>query len=67
MKIKLQIKRLYETDSVIYLEIKIGKSLKWKQQINHVAVTVNKANVMPSKLRHDLDTKNSKISLLGNI
>ena len=37
--------------------IQIDKSLKWKQQINHVAVKLNKANAMLSKLRHSLDKK----------
>ena len=29
----------------------------WKQQINHVALKLNKANPMLSKLRHVLDIK----------
>ena len=37
--------------------IQIDKSLKWKQQINHVAVKLNEANAMLSKLRHSLDKK----------
>ena len=50
-------KRLYETDSVKYLGIQIDKGLTWKQQINHVALKLNKANAMLSKLRHVLDIK----------
>ena len=57
LKIKLNGKRLYETDSVKYLGIHIDKRLTWKQQINHVALKVNKANAMFSKLRHVLDIK----------
>ena len=52
LKIKLNGKRLYETDSVRYLGIQIDKRLTWKQQINHVAPKLNKANAMLSKLRH---------------
>ena len=57
LKIKLNGKRLYETDSAKYLEIQIDKRLTWKQQINHVALKLNKASAMLSKLRHVLDTK----------
>ena len=35
LKIKLNGKRLYETDSVRYLRIQIDKRLTWKQQINY--------------------------------
>ena len=57
LKIKLNGKRLYETDSAKYLGIQIDKRLTWKQQINHVALKLNKANAMLSKLRHVLDIK----------
>ena len=55
LKIKLNGKKLYETDSVKYLGIEIDKRLIWKQQINHIAFKLNKANVILSKLRHVLD------------
>ena len=57
LKIKLNGKRLNETDSVKYLGIQIDKRLTWKQHINHVALKLNKANAMLSKLRHVLDIK----------
>ena len=57
LKVKLNGKRVYETDSVKYLGIKIDKTLTWKQQINRVALKLNKANAMSSKLRHVLDIK----------
>ena len=57
LKIKLNGKRLYETDSVKYLGIQIDKRLTWKQHTNHMALKLNKANVMLSKLRHVLDIK----------
>ena len=50
LKIKLNGKRLYETDSVKYLGIQI-------EHINHVTLKLNKANAMLSKLRHVLDIK----------
>ena len=55
LKIKLNGKRLY--DSVEYLGIQIDKRLTWKQHINHVAVKLNKADPMLSKLRQVLDIK----------
>ena len=57
LKIKLNGKRFYETDSVSYSGIQIDKRLTWKQQINRVALKLNKANAMLSKLRHVLDIK----------
>ena len=57
LKIKLNGKKLYETDSVKYLGIYIDKRLTWKQQINHVAFKVNKANAVLSKLKHVLNIK----------
>ena len=57
LKIKLNGKWLYETDLVRYFGIQIDKRLTWKQQINHVALKLNKASAMLSKLRHALDLK----------
>ena len=45
-KIKLTGKRLYEKGTVNYLGIQIDKSLTWKQQINHVAIKLNKVNIL---------------------
>ena len=52
LKIKLNGKRFYETDSVKYLGIQTDKRLTWKRKINHVALKLNKTNAMLSKLRH---------------
>ena len=59
-KIKLNGKKLYETDSVKNLGIQIEKRLTWKQQISHVVLKLNKANAMLSKLRYVLDIKTLK-------
>ena len=56
LKIKLNGKRLHETDSVRYLRIQIVKRLTWKQQINHAALKLDKANAIVYK--------NSEVSLL---
>ena len=55
LRIKLNGKRLYETDSSRYLGIQIDKRLTWKQEINHVALKLYEANAMLSQLRHVLD------------
>ena len=53
LKIKLNGKRLYETDSVKYVRIQICKSITWKQQISHVAVRLNKFNAMLSYVGYE--------------
>ena len=55
-------KRLFETNSVKYLGIKIDKRSVWKQQINHVALKLKKANVILSKLRDVLDITLTSVS-----
>ena len=58
LKVKLNGKRLYESDSVKYLGIQIEKfTLTWKQKINQDAVKLNKVDPAVSKLRHLLDVK----------
>ena len=41
LKLKLNGKRLYTTNSVKYLGIKIDENLNWHEQINNVAVKLN--------------------------
>ena len=54
LKTKLNGKRFYKTSSFKYFCIQIDEELAWKQQINHVAIKLNKGNAMLSKLRHIL-------------
>ena len=62
LKIKLNGKRLYETDSVRYLGIQIDKRLARKQQINHMALKLNKRQCYVVKInfhdggRHHIET-----------
>ena len=60
-KIKLNGKRLYETDSVKYLGIQIHKRLTWKQYIYHEGLKLNKTNTTLSKLRNVLDIKTLRL------
>ena len=41
MKIKLNGKILYPTDSVRYLWVKIDSKLKWKSHVNAIAAKLN--------------------------
>ena len=60
LKLKLDGKRLYSTNSVKHLGIKIDKSLNWKQKISDIAIELTKANGILSKLRHFIDRKTLK-------
>ena len=57
LKLKLNGKRFYPTNSVKYLGINIDENLNWKQQISDTAINLNKANGILSKLRHFMDRK----------
>ena len=50
----------HPTNSVKYLGKNIDKSLNWKQQISNIAINLNKANDILSKLRHFIDRKTLK-------
>ena len=39
-------KRLYPTDSVQYLGVKIDSKLKWKSHVNMIATKLNQASTM---------------------
>ena len=60
LKLELNGKRLYTTNSAKHLDTKIDENLNWHQQINNVAVKLNRANAMLSKVRHFVDKKTLK-------
>ena len=51
MKIKLNGKKLYPTDSVRYLGVNIDSKLNWKSHVNTIATKLNRANAMLYKER----------------
>ena len=57
MKINLSGKGLYPSNSVKYLGIKIERFLHWHDQVNSIAVQLNKANVLLLKIRNYVNTK----------
>ena len=52
LKLKLNGKILYPTNSVKYLGIKFYENLNWKHGISDIAFKLNRANAILSKLRH---------------
>ena len=46
VKIKLSKKRLYPTDSVMYLGIRIDENLNWKHHVSDTAIKLNRANAL---------------------
>ena len=49
-----------QTDPVKYLGIHLDKYFNWKHQINNVAIKLNNANAVLSKIRHNVDIKSLK-------
>ena len=52
IKIKLNRKRLYPSQSVRYLGIKIDHNLNWKDHINDIAVKLSRANAVLFKIKN---------------
>ena len=57
LKLKLNGKRLHRTNSLKYLGTNIDENLNWKYQICDIAIKLNKANGILSKLRHFINRK----------
>ena len=60
VKIKLNRKRLYPTDSVKYLHIRIDKNLNCKHHVSDVAIKLNRENALPFKIRNFVNVNTSK-------
>ena len=57
IKIKLSGKRLYPSNSIKYLGIKIDRFLHWHNQVNSIAVKLNRANALLLKFRNYVNMK----------
>ena len=55
LKIKLNGKHLYETNSMKYLGIRIDNKLNWKAHINDIALKLIRGNAMLYKCRDFVD------------
>ena len=51
LKIKLSGKRLYPTESVEYLGVKIDTNLSWQYHVNDLSIKLNRANALLFKMR----------------
>ena len=51
LKIKLCGKRLYPTESVKYLGVKIDTNLSWQYHVNDLSIKLNRANALLFKMR----------------
>ena len=50
LKIKLYVKRLYPTESVKYLRVKININLSWQYHANDLSIKLNTANALLFKI-----------------
>ena len=57
IKTKLTGKRLYPSNSVKYLGVRIGKFLHWHDQVNNFAVKLNRFNALLLKIRNYVKMK----------
>ena len=57
LKIKLCRKRLYPTESVKYLGVKIDENLSWQYHVNDLSIKLNRANTLLSKMRMYVSVK----------
>ena len=57
IKIKLTGKRLYPSNSVKYLGVSIDKFLHWHDQVNNIAVKLNRANALLLEIRNYVNMK----------
>ena len=57
LKIKLCGKRLYPTESVKYLDVKIDTNLTWQHHVNDISMKLNKANALLFKIRKYVSPK----------
>ena len=57
LKIKLCGKRLYPTESIKYLEVKIDAKLTWQHHVNDLSIKLNRANALLFKLRKYVSLK----------
>ena len=60
VKIKLNRKRLYPTDSVEYLCIRIDKNLNWKHHVSDIAIKLNRADALLFKIRNFININTLK-------
>ena len=56
-KIKLCGKRLYPTESIKYLGVKIDANLTWQHHVSDLSIKLNRANALLLKIRRYVSPK----------
>ena len=57
LKIKLCSKRLYPTESVKYLGVKIDANLTWQHHVNDLSIKLNRTHALIFKMRKHVSLK----------
>ena len=57
LKIKSCGKRLYPTESVTYLGVKIDANLTWQHHVNDISIKLNRVNALLFKMRKYVSLK----------
>ena len=57
LKVRLCGKRLYPTESVKYLGVKIDANLNWQCQVNDLSIKLNRANALLFQIRKYVSPK----------
>ena len=60
LKIKLSGKKLHPSNSKEYLGIKIDRFLHWHDQVNSIAVKLNRANALLINIRNYVNMRSSR-------
>ena len=63
LRIKLCGKRLYPTESVKYVGVKIDTNLSWQYHVNDISFKLNKADILLFKMRNYVSLNILKIHL----
>ena len=64
IKIKLSGKKLYPSNSIKYLGVRIDRFLHWYDQMNKIAVKLDRANALLLEIRNYVKLKTLKVSIL---
>ena len=51
LKMKFCVRRLYNTESIKYLGVRIDTNLSWQYGVNDISIKLNRANALLFKMR----------------
>ena len=64
LEIKSCVNRLYPTESVKYLGVKVDKNLSWQYYVNELSIKPKRANALHFKMRKYVSLKELRSSIL---